>query len=141
MTYGRYAVRLKADALPGYETAWLLWPDSNVWPRDGEINFPEGYLDGKMCAFLHHMYGTWAGDQDAICSTVTYTSWHTVVLEWGPTVTNFYIDGNLIMSSTTRIPSSPMHWVLQTDTDPCCQPSNTTAGNVQIDWVAAWKPA
>ena len=29
---------------PCYKTAWLLWPDSGVWPRDGEIDFPEGGL-------------------------------------------------------------------------------------------------
>lgn len=141
MTYGRYAARLRADPLHGYETAWLLWPDSEVWPRDGEINMPEGYLDGYMCMFLHHQGGTWAGDQDGTCSTVTYTSWHTVVLEWLPTVAKFYIDGKLIMTSTSRIPNTSMHWVLQTDTAPCCEPSDSTAGNVQIDWVAVWKPA
>jgi hypothetical protein len=141
MTYGRYAVRLKADALHGYETAWLLWPDSEVWPRDGEINFPEGYLDGYMCAFLHHQGGTSSGDQTGWCSTTTYTSWHTIVLEWMPTYANFYIDGTLVMRVTSRIPNTPMHWVLQTDTAPCCAPATSTAGNLQVDWVAVWKPA
>jgi hypothetical protein len=139
MTYGRYAARLRADSLHGYETAWLLWPDSEVWPRDGEIDLPEGYLDSYMCMFLHHQGGTSAGDQDGWCSTTTYTNWHTIVLEWAPSVANFYIDGKLIMASTSRIPNTPMHWVLQTDTAPCCAPDNTTAGNLQIDWVAVWK--
>jgi hypothetical protein len=141
MRYGRYAARLRADPLHGYETAWLLWPDTEAWPRDGEINMPEGHLDGHMCMFLHHQNATEAGDQEGTCSTVTYTSWHTVVLEWLPTVANFYIDGELIMSSTSRIPDTSMHWVLQTDTAPCCEPSDTTAGNVRVDWVAVWKPA
>jgi hypothetical protein len=55
---------------------------------------------------------------------------------------SFYLDGNLIGRSTSNIPATPMHWVLQTGTsfsEPT--PSNTTAGHVQIDWVAAYLPA
>jgi hypothetical protein len=34
-----------------------------------------------------------------------------------------------------------MHWVLQTETDTNgTVPNNTTAGNVQIDWAAAYTP-
>ena len=43
--YGAYMVRFRADLLPGYKTAWLLWPDAYDngqanWPSDGEIDFP-----------------------------------------------------------------------------------------------------
>src|ERR1700712_5205376 len=41
LLYGRYSVRFRADALQGYKTAWLLWPDSGIWPRDGEVDYPE----------------------------------------------------------------------------------------------------
>ena len=35
-----------------------------------------------------------------------------------------------------------MHWVLQTETNLDGRPiADTTAGHVQIDWVAAWRPA
>jgi Glycosyl hydrolases family 16 len=106
----------------------LVWTDSGVWPRNREIDFPEGYLDGYMCAFLHHQDGTWAGDQDAACSTVTYASWHTAVVEWMPSRTNFYLDGNLLMASTSRAPNTPMHWVLQTDTAPAANPATARPG-------------
>src|SRR2546427_410289 len=65
MLYGRYAVRFKADPVPGYKTAWLLWPDSGNWPADGEIDFPENSLDGNACAFVHHLGATIPSDQDA----------------------------------------------------------------------------
>ena len=39
------------------------------------------------------------------------------------------------------IPHSPMHWVLQTETQtngPA--PSDAESGNVEIDWVSVWVP-
>ncbi len=40
LLYGRYAMRFRVDQVPGYKTAWLLWPDSENW-ADGEIDFPK----------------------------------------------------------------------------------------------------
>ena len=54
LLYGRYSVRFKADSLAGFKTAWLMWPDSGVWPRDGEIDFPEGDLAGVIYGAMHH---------------------------------------------------------------------------------------
>jgi hypothetical protein len=53
LLYGRYSVRFKADPLAGFKIAWLLWPDSGVWPRDGEIDFPEGELDLTIYGAAH----------------------------------------------------------------------------------------
>src|SRR4051812_12414745 len=45
--YGRYQVRFKADQIAGYKAAWLLWSQSDQW-SDGEIDFPEGNLNGSI---------------------------------------------------------------------------------------------
>jgi hypothetical protein len=141
-TYGRYAVRFTADPLPRYKTAWLLWPDSNTWPRDGEIDFPEGNLDQNICAYMHHQGGTSGGDQDAFCSQTRYTGWHTAVTEWTPSYVKFYLDGALLGTSTSRIPNTPMHWVLQTETQvSSTAPDNATQGHVYVDWAAVYRPA
>ncbi|CAM3056051.1 glycoside hydrolase family 16 protein [Corallococcus sp. ZKHCc1 1396] len=138
---GRFAVRFKADPVPGYKTAWLLWPDSEVWPRDGEIDFPEGDLDGTISGFMHRQNGTSGGDQDAVSTSARYTSWHTAVIEWTPGRCRFILDGTVILDKTSRVPTTPMHWVLQTETDLSgTAPSSSAAGNVQIDWVAVWVP-
>jgi hypothetical protein len=142
MKYGRYAVRFKSDALANYKTAWLLWPDSEVWPRDGEIDYPEGDLNGTMSAFMHRQNGTSGGDQDYYGSSARYTSWHTAIIEWSADRCNFILDGNSIGTSTNRIPNTSMHWVLQTETGlGGTAPADTTAGHVLIDWVAVWAPA
>jgi hypothetical protein len=142
MSYGRYAVRFRADPLPRYKLAWLLWPDSNVWD-DGEIDFPEGNLDGRIGAFLHHRGD--ATSQEAHPTGATFTSWHTAVVEWTPQSVRFLLDGAVVGVDTNPaiIPNTPMHWVLQTetDTDRSKPPADTTAGNVQIDWVAVWRRA
>lgn len=140
--YGRYTVRFRSDAIPGYKTAWLLWPDSGMWPRDGEIDFPEGNLNNTISGFMHHQNGTWGGDQDAYSTTVTYMAWHTATIEWSPNALTFILDGQTIGTSTSYVPSTPMHWVLQTETQLSGgAPSDSAAGDVQIAWVAVYAPA
>jgi Glycosyl hydrolases family 16 len=137
--YGRYAVRFRADPLPGYKTAWLLWPDSGRWPRDGEIDFPEANLNDTITGYVHHQGASSSSDQDRFPTSAGYAAWHTAVIEWTPGKVVFLLDGQLVGQTTTRVPSTAMHWVLQTETalsGPA--PSASTQGNVQIDWVAAW---
>ena len=140
--YGRYAIRFRADAVPGYKVAWLLWPQSGTWPRDGEIDFPEGSLTGTIDAFMHRQGGTSGGDQDAFSTGARFTSWHTAVIEWAPNSVTFFLDGSLVGHSTSRVPNTPMHWVIQTETNlSSTKPPVEAAGHVQIDWVAIWSYA
>lgn len=140
--YGRYAVRFRADPLAGYKTAFLLWPDSGVWPRDGEIDFPEGNLNSRISAFMHHQGARRGGAHDTYRTSSTYSSWHTAVIEWRPSATKFILDGATIGTSRRRMPKTPMHWVLQTETAlHGTGPSDRTAGDVQIDWVAVYRRA
>lgn len=139
--YGKYTIRFKSDKLRGFKTAWLLWPDSQnggEGARDGEIDFPEGPLDGTINAFMHPKNG---GQQDAFDSGVSYTSWHTASLEWSPGRVHFILDGKSVGTSTRGVPDTPMQWVIQTESclDGC--PSPSTAGHLQIDWAVAYSPA
>lgn len=140
MTYGRYVVRFRSDPVSGYKTAWLLWPDSEAWPRDGEIDFPEGSLDGTIGGFVHYQNGASGSDQYVMPDTgATYTAWHTAEIDWLPTGVTFLLDGKIVGQTTTRIPNTPMHFVLQTETDGGTPPAGA-AGNLQIDWVTVYSP-
>ncbi len=142
LLYGRYAVRFRADPLPGYKTAWLLWPDSGHWPADGEIDFPEGNLDGTFEAFMHWQGATSGEEASAFPTSATYGTWHTAVIEWTPAACSFYLDGALIGRMTESIPDTPMHWVLQTQTAiGGTVPADSTEGDVQIAWVTAYARA
>jgi len=137
--YGRYSVRFRADSLHGYKTAWLLWPDSEVWPRDGEIDFPEGNLDQHIYAFMHRQNGMSGDDQDGYATGADYGSWHIATIEWSPTHCKFILDGVTIGDSTKRIPNTSMHYVLQTETTLSgFEPADSVAGNVEIDWVTIY---
>jgi Glycosyl hydrolases family 16 len=138
--YGKYTVRFRSDPLHDLKTAWLLWPDNEVWPGSGEIDFPEGRLDKTIGAFLHRQGARTEDDQDAFTTGTTYTGWHTASIEWLPTTTNFILDDKVILSSTSRIPNTRMHYVLQTESCLDCT-YNNVGGNLQIDWVVVYAPA
>jgi hypothetical protein len=139
--YGRYEYRIKADAVDGYKVAWLLWPRSGVWPRDGEIDFPEADLNGgTVSAFMHRQNGSSGSDQDHFGSAVTLKDWHTYALEWTPNRCEFFIDGKSIGKSTSRIPNTPMRFVCQNETElNSTFPAKTAVAKVYIDSFKTWK--
>lgn len=133
-TYGRYSVRLKADTptLSEYHIAFLLWPQSELWPNDGEIDFPEGALSSTSEAFAHYARAT--GGQDGADTGKTFTDWHVYTIEWLPSHVRFYLDDKLVQDSTKYVPSKPMRWQLQIETNG----SGTHSGHVLVDWVSIW---
>ena len=140
--YGKYTIRFAVDApLKGFKTAWLLWPNSETWPRDGEIDFPEGDLNSTVGGFVHHQGATSGSDQDAFSTKTVYTGWHTASTEWTPGKVTFILDGKIIGMTTKRVPNTPMHWVVQTEAclDGC--PSPSVASTLRIGWIVAYKQA
>jgi Glycosyl hydrolases family 16/Bacterial Ig domain len=145
--YGRYEVRMRTDPLPGYKVAWMLWPDSGTVTTgavggggNGEIDYPEGdlYPTDKIWGFVHRQNATSGSDQAWFRIPVNLTGWHTYTIEWSPGLVRFLLDGAEVGRTTERIPNTPMHWVLQTETSIKVATADSTRGNVQIDWVAAW---
>jgi len=138
--YGRYSLRLRADAVKGFKIAFLLWPDSEQWPDDGEVDFPDADLTGELGAFLHHADP--AGSQEEFGTDATFEQWHTTTIEWSPGLVRFLLDGDEIGSSTTGVPDTSMHFVLQTETslgaadDPSARPDPDAQAHVLVDWVS-----
>lgn len=139
-TYGRYSVRLRAEPVHGFKLAFLLWPDSEKWPDDGEIDFPDADLDGHLGAFLHHPDP--AGSKQEFGSDVTFEEWHTATVEWSPGLVRFLLDDVEIGSSTTGVPDTSMHFVLQTETslaaadDASAAPAPHAQAHVLVDWIS-----
>ena len=138
LVYGRYSVRFKADVLPGFKLAWLLWPDSKQWPEDGEIDFPEGDLSKVIYAAVH---GVEAGEHrsDVFRPNQPYGDWHIATTEWRADGIEFFLDGKSLGVSTRFVPAKPMHYILQTEAcSPNC-PLPETNGHVLVDWVSIWE--
>jgi hypothetical protein len=137
LVYGRYSVRFKADVLPGFKLAWLLWPDSKNWPADGEIDFPEGDLSKVMYAAVHGLENG-IHDNEVLRPEVPYGDWHIATTEWRADGIEFFLDGKSLGVSRRFTPTKNMHYILQTEScGPVC-PSPETSGHVLVDWVAIW---
>lgn len=134
-TYGRYSVRFRADPEAGFGLAFLLWPDSEKWPRDGEIDFPEGELSGNIKAVAHH--ATERGTTDPFRLSATFDTWHVATIEWRPHEVTFLLDDEVVGTSTADVPSRSMHWVLQAGSDGVTLPDPTARAQIEVDWLEA----
>lgn len=142
LLYGAYVVRFRADRIVGYKTAWLLWPDGGEWPAEGEIDFPEGDLNGDISAFMHHQEGVAVTRQDVYPTSARYNTWHTAIIAWTPGSCRFILDGIQIGASSRFVPGNPMHWVLQTETaTDGTTPTAGASGHLLIAWVAVYRPS
>ena len=156
-TYGRYTVRLRADPDPDQVTSMvaLLWPRSNQWPRDGEINIVET-LDFRTTrepveSTLHWLdpdaSEPFDGDDDDksqfVHPGISGVDWHTYVLEWRPDLVSVSIDGAepLVMSTDpAEIADWDMEPTLQLDAfdppdEPGRQPTVGASVTMYIDYL------
>lgn len=136
LVYGRFITRMRADLASHYKIAILLWPWSDRWPDDGEIDFPECDLDGSSpTGFVHHADSR--GGQDVLPTRVKLTDWHVYEINWRKTRVVLKVDGVEIGRSTTKVPSTPMRWMLQCETTG--RPDPGVEGRVQFDWVRVFR--
>lgn len=137
-TYGRYVARFKVDNpnLTEYYVAWLLWPQSEKWPDDGEEDFPENSLAANIEG-NHHYAGAGAciGCQETGTTNFKFTDWHTFAIEWRPGNVKFILDDSVILNSNMWVANKPMRWQLQTET----HGNGSHSGNLMLDWVAVYK--
>jgi beta-glucanase (GH16 family) len=94
---------------------------------------------------MHWMNGTDGGQQYAYSAGTSIAGgWHTAVIEWLPSRVTFLLDGRVIGNSTdtARIPSTPMHFLLQNGGSfGVSSPDSTSQGHILIDWVAIYARA
>jgi hypothetical protein len=138
-THGRYAVRFRAEEAPGYKLAWLLWPASDDWSQ-GELDFPEGDAGGQINGYAHDVTGSPSSNAWAVDTGTSMVDWHTAVIEWSPGRLTYSLDDrSWTTTDPAAIPTDPMGWVLQTETQlEAAAPDPSVSGHVFIDWVAAW---
>ncbi len=134
--YGRYSVRFKASGASGYGAAMMVWPSSNVW-GDGEIDYPEGNLDGTFAVFQHPTNCSDCSAKDWFMTGAAFADWHIATTEWTSTGVKYFLDGSLIKSTTAYNPNTNHRWTVQVGP----HSSTAQAGHLYIDWVSMYSPA
>jgi hypothetical protein len=65
-----------------------------------------------------------------------------VTTTWLPSGVTFQLDRQTVGTTTTRLPDTPMHLVIQAEASTGrSAPATAAAGKVQIDWLAMYTPA
>jgi hypothetical protein len=118
-TYGRYVIRVRTEADPSATTsgAVLTWPQSGIWPRDGESDMYETLANPARTVVQSTVHYGVANRQVRFTSNVDATKWHTITMDWMPTMISFYIDGTLVgrTANAAAVPQVPQHLCLQLD--------------------------
>lgn len=135
-TYGAYSFCEKivsgVGGLGDYYQAHLLWPQNEGAWQSAESDFPEARLDST--SFGGHAHYGGGGSQDNFDTGILDPSqWHVYTQTWGPSGRSYYMDGNLLGTSTNATYSAPERWQLQVE------PSgnrNGGTGHLYVDW--AW---
>lgn len=117
-TYGLWEVdaRFSAPADPELCPVFMLWPaDDDTWPSAGELDFAEVYDPDRQYVegWLH--YDPTDMQDYAGLYPVDLTQWHTFAVEWRADHVSYLVDGVPWWTTTSHIPTGPMHLVMQID--------------------------
>jgi licheninase len=138
--YGRWEACVQSTpASPNYHSVLLLWPDSENWPSDGEIDFME-ILDPDRQKVTASVLAIRPDDQqqslmdhiDHAEIVIDATKWHSWAVEWTPDRVAGYVDGTQWFEITKRIPRSAMHLCIQLDN---FGGDISKGGREIVDWV------
>lgn len=143
-TTARVSIRYKTTTTDGYKFVGMLWPSSDQW-NDGEIDWPETLTLGAKPRPASAIPGTYANrtmkyDRAAqVFAKTDTTAYHIATTEWDHGIVRFYWDSELVSSTTSAVPTTPMRVTLQgeTWTNRGAVPKNAS-GNVSVDWIAIW---
>lgn len=120
--YGRWEVRARVEQGNGYGPAILLWPESERWPDDGEIDFAEIPKGDRRMAYMTVHWGP-STDHKEVSADIAgdWTQWHEFAVDWLPDRLVFYVDGveKFRLTEPAQIPRKPMHLAMQLDMGKC----------------------
>ena len=151
-TYGLWGIRAKLDPGKGYAPAILLWPESNIWPQDGETDIIETVSTQRAWDLASVHWGDPPnGDRESGKVYGDFSGWHVYWVDWRPDYIKIYVDRTLVYDTTKSskkpvIPHTPMHIVMQQEPGPYAPkvwlppPDQSTPDQVvmHVDWVRVY---
>lgn len=132
----RAAVNDFASSPDGFMHWVPLGIDSNHWPSNGELDWPEGSIVRPVAGNYH--------PADPVNNTQHVTSGESpyqlnqFTEEWRPGSMKWWTNRNIRLDTADRVPTGPLAWQLQHESD-WRQPPLTATALVQIKDVAIWK--
>lgn len=153
--YGRWEARMRAYHTGGgpsngarYHPVLIVWPDSDVWPNDGEYDWYEGDVGDTFAgAFIHYPHPNPEPVQQEYrrMDGVAVGDWHNYAFEWQADGVTGYIDGRLWYrmsggggpqgrSDIQNMPSG--HLTIQLDNFNGGQTHREAI--MEVDWVRIW---
>lgn len=156
-TYGVYTARIRVDDDPAQALSGvaLLWPLSNLWPQDGEIDWFETWgnrdtrtpVEGNI-HWLNPAAVPPYTPADDLFQQITHpgidgSDWHVYQLVWEANLVTVSVDGGtpvVLASDPAKIPDWPMEVTFQLDAfdsplNPNQQPVVTQPVDMCVDWV------
>lgn len=137
--YGKWIVRFRATPSTAMKYAFLLWPDSENWPVDGELDFAEDDGGNRDQTRASTASPDPAQPKAALYQSTTtaadFTAWHTAGVEWDPAGVAYTLDGQVWARTTAATPGTSMHLALQVQ--PTCAGGPGAAA--YVDWVAVYR--
>lgn len=131
--YGRWEARIAASGDNEYHMVSILWPDSQNWPCDGEVDYAETTGDWNVINFFQHY--SCDNQQTMATKAIDVTQFHNYAVDWSPSGMVGYIDGVEWFRDEVPAhqPPGSMHQTLQLDWFPDSTPDGT--GEMRVDWV------
>jgi licheninase len=129
-----------SPASSGFHSVALLWPESDVWPDDGEIDFMEILDPARQTVTATVIRYDW---NDLLLAPLNFhtelaidaTQWHSWAVDWTPDHIAGYVDGTQWFQTTNNVPHTPMLLCLQLDDFG----GDISAGGQQtIDWARGY---
>jgi beta-glucanase (GH16 family) len=121
LMYAHVDVCFRVDKGAGYSAILLMWPESEKWPDDGEIDISE-VNRGERVYTNSYVHNHPTNDRLGHKTYTDFTQWHVMGMDWTPTHITIYLDGEkqwtvgLDPRTEGLVPStSPMHLAIQFD--------------------------
>jgi hypothetical protein len=140
-TYGAWSFCEKvapadANALADFHQAPMLWPQNDGDAPSSESDYPEADLNARDFSGFSHYGGSTAQDVfniQSVSPNYDPTQWHVYTQTWGPGFRSYYVDGQLVGTSTNQVWSGPERFQLQIEPS---KAGGQGAGHVYVKW--AW---
>lgn len=141
-TYGTFRWRSRRDRGDGISCIALSWPEDNVWPAHGEIDWIEDDPTGIPNSFATTVHYAGADGSNQFVQNhvagLDLTKWHVWEAVWSAGKITLSCDGKQVVKQIgTHVPTTPMRLDFQAEWVGPAVPTKTS--RFQIDWVEVWQ--